>query len=91
MARRLDSRTAAAGEAIRYCVIADDAVGDQLDRMVEGKKIAGRDLRVERIADPGQMQKCHILFTGATAPRELRRLIEAVCGRNVLTVGKAWN
>jgi hypothetical protein len=65
-----------------------EPIARELDQAVAGRKVAGRPVRVQRLA-PGEEPRdcCHILFVGSDNPPErAAQLLAQARGRPVLTV-----
>lgn len=60
-----------------------------LDQAVAGKNIAGRKVEVKRFALVRDLKPCHILFIPSSEEGRTGRILSAVKGWNVLTVGEA--
>jgi hypothetical protein len=67
-------------------ILGDDPFGGSLDEVVRGEAVGTRSLVVRRFKSAGEIGDCHILFIGRNEPDQLRRGLEAVRGRSVLTV-----
>jgi hypothetical protein len=63
-----------------------DPFGEILDAMVQGEKVNGHPLVVERFRTIGDVKRCHILFiSGSEGPRT-EQIAAALQGRSVLSV-----
>jgi hypothetical protein len=69
------------------CVVGLDPFGSALERVVEGKTIAGREFAVLRLRTWRAGAPCHILFIGASEKNRLRSLLGSLRQDNILTVG----
>lgn len=76
-------------EAVRLCILNDRLFEIELVRIVKGKSIAGHPIDVVQVQDGTQARTCHALFINSTQTRNTRRVIEALQGTSVLTVGEA--
>jgi len=82
------SAFSAAGTPIVICVSDEDDIGSDLAETVEGKSVDGRPIRVQRIRAWGDLDKCHILFIGASEKSRLADILNRVRGKAILTVGE---
>ena len=74
-------------------VLGEDPFGGELDRTVEGKSIDGHPIRIKRFGafDENriyQFQKCNILFIAYSEKDNIKGILEALNGTNVLTVSE---
>jgi hypothetical protein len=75
-----------APQPLVMCVLADPAVGDALERMVQGRKLAGRSMTVSLIAMSGSTQACHVLYLSNVLPGQAAQVIAGLNNRPVLTI-----
>lgn len=75
-------------DQLTLCVLGEDPFGGLLDG-IAGNSVQQRKLAVQRIADPQQLNQCHIVFVGATKPDTLSHAIKRSRQLNVLTVADA--
>ena len=73
-------------EPILICVIGKDPVAGILTEL-ESFRVKGRPLRVRYVA-PGEADvlSCQVLFLSSTEHSQLKRVLEKLQGRNVLTI-----
>src|SRR5439155_24709047 len=74
--------------AFVICILGDDPFGSTIDRVVNGKNVFGLPLQVRRLKDAAEAKHCQIVFAGLTETAKAARLIEALRGMPVLTVGE---
>jgi hypothetical protein len=67
-------------------ILGDDPFGGTLDDVVRGEALGGHPLQVRRFQDGDDVSACNILFIARTEAARLERTLQAVRGRNVLTV-----
>jgi len=67
------------------CVIGKDPFGPAMDAL-QGKLIRGLPVTVRRLQMTESTHSCRVLFIGETGPEELRRLLDSLQGRPILTV-----
>ena len=72
---------------LHLCVFGEDPFGDDLDRIVAGKRVGGHPIEVRRLREIGATASCHVVFLSPAAERRHRRVLAALAGRPVLTVG----
>ena len=80
--------TLARNETMNVCVLGDDPFGPLLNRTVEGKTVHDRTIRVARVSEINDASQCHVLFISGSERRELPRLLPALAGMSILTVGE---
>jgi len=73
---------------IRFCILSDHSFEIELNRIVKDKLIGGRRVEVIEVRDGEQSRTCHVLFIGMAQDREVPRVIAALRGTKVLTVGE---
>jgi hypothetical protein len=69
-------------------ILGDDPFGATLDRTLLGKTLEGRPIVVRRMASLEQESHVNILFVGGSDKAELARVVRALSGTPVLTVGE---
>lgn len=77
---------ASADSPLVICVLGENPFGDALDGAVRGETAHGRRLVTQRQKAVDQTKACHMLFVGATGPRQAKEISAALAGRSVLTV-----
>lgn len=73
---------------LRLCVLDDRLLESELIQIVKGKAVAGHPVMVVPVQNGDQSRDCHILFIGSSQEQQIRHIIEAIRGTNVLTVGE---
>jgi len=68
-------------------VLGEDPFGTSLDQAVRGETVNGRPLVVRRFSRIEDVATCHMLFVSRSETARLDRIMSALRGRNVLTVG----
>ncbi|MBV9986939.1 MAG: YfiR family protein [Chitinophagaceae bacterium] len=66
-------------------ILGDDPFGPYLDETIEGEKVNGHKLVVQRFRDVKDIKSCHILFINQR-DADYRDLLGALAGHNILTV-----
>lgn len=86
-----------AGDAspITVCVLGTDTIGTSLDKTMQGQRVHGRPLRIERLgsvtagADVSEgLRACHLVFIGRSEAAHVDRVTEQLSGSDTLTVGE---
>ncbi len=72
---------------ITLCVLGNDPFGSVLDRTLANESVAGRPLAARRIAGPEAATDCQLVFVDTSASTTTSRLLHALRGQPVLTVG----
>jgi hypothetical protein len=70
------------------CVLGPDPFGAELEAVMEGERISGRPISIQRLDAATAVDACHLLFIGEDAESELRTALARLEGRPVLTVGE---
>lgn len=73
-------------EPLVFGVVGSDAIADELAQAVRGRSVAGRPLRVRRIAAGEAFDGLHLLFIGRGEAARMHEIVRAVRPRAVLTV-----
>jgi len=69
-------------------VLGENPLGDNLALAVAGKRVNGREIKVKYFTDIADAD-CHMLLVNSSNPAELRRILEKVKEKPVLTVGES--
>lgn len=69
-------------------VLGDDPFGRYLDELVQGERVGNRPLVVRRFHRVEDIADCQILFVHHSESAQFDRLLAALRGRSVLTVGE---
>jgi hypothetical protein len=77
------------GDPIAICVLGQSPFGPELDRAAREMVVADRTVSVRQVADGQHATQCQIVFVSAAERTRTRAFMEAVRGRNVLTVGES--
>ncbi len=72
----------------RYCVLGDRKLAETLSRVLRGETVRGRNLRLMRAEIPDQWRRCHLLYLDGSVQGMLPRLLQAIQGAPVFTVGE---
>lgn len=71
---------------ISLCILGKDSFADAFEDF-QGKPVGGKKFTARRIAAPGEAKSCAILFISSSEKDNLGRILGAVKGFNLLTVG----
>lgn len=74
---------------LRICVLGENSVGQELTRVVNGKKIGSHDLLVSNFSEPHLARGCHVLFVSSSERGRTAQVLEAMHGATILTVGES--
>lgn len=69
-------------------VIGDDPFGPLLNEAVQGERMRGRPIRIERYRRASEIERCHLLFVSASEAARLDEIFATVSGKSVVTVGE---
>ena len=68
-------------------VLGEDPFGSYLDELVQGEKVGERSIVVRRFRRGADVADCHILFISRSEAGQFDKIISALAGHSVLTVG----
>ena len=84
-----DSAWPSADAPFRICVAGADPFGPILDRAVQGERVGGHPLRVERPAADANMDRCQVVFLSANETPRSPGILKAITSTSVLTIGES--
>jgi hypothetical protein len=70
------------------CILGDDPFETTIDRLTQGKTAYGRAIQIRRVREAADAKTCQIVFAGAAERDKAARLVSAIRGTSVLTVGE---
>lgn len=72
-----------------FCIgiLGADPFGSFLDETVKGEKVEGHSLVIRRYQRVDEVKNCQILFIGRSEMDHLKIILQALKGKNILTVG----
>ena len=76
-------------DAMTVCVVGEDPFGAMLDFTFEDKTFQGRRFMVKRLSDYTGLLACGVLFVSRSENVNMPRILRAVDGAAVLTVGES--
>lgn len=71
---------------LRFCVVGTDAAGPTLEA-IEGKRVRGRKIVIDRPLWIHEAKKCHVLFVGTSARNRILDILRFLRREPILTVG----
>lgn len=71
---------------INLCIAGNNPFGDAIVSVLAKESISGRTVSVHRLRTVNRNSSCHILYTGASSEQSSEQMLEAVRGKNVLTI-----
>jgi|SRR5882724_7212880 len=73
-----------------FCIgiLGDDPFGKYLDETVQGEKIDGHPLVVQRYHQAAEATNCQVLFVSRSETKRLKEVLAGLKNQNVLTVGE---
>ena len=77
---------ASPADTLVISVLGKDPFEDLLDRVVEGKTVRGRAIRIVRARDLREAESAHILFVSESKRRQLGSILERIGHKPLLTV-----
>lgn len=69
-------------------VLGSDPFGGALNRVVNGARVSGREVRVARVGSAADARKCHIVFVSGSDSGRAGEILAGLQGSSVLTVGE---
>ena len=72
----------------RLCLAGVDSFGGTLDALVQGQRVQGHPIVVDRLKDETTVATCHVLFVSRVDGERLAAIAKAAEHRNVLIVGE---
>ena len=76
-----------ASASLQICVLGQDPFGQELRAITQDKRVNGRRLEVQHVADARQARSCHILFVASSEKNQMKSILDSLRGSSVLTVG----
>jgi hypothetical protein len=68
-------------------VLGEDSLEKELDDIARGEQVQGHPVTVQHYSRVEDVRDCHILFIGSSQEARIARVMAALKGRNILTVG----
>jgi hypothetical protein len=76
------------GGSFAICILGRDPFGPHLERTFEGKTVRGREVAIHRSTSLRALGACHVLFVSLSEAKQVSVVVQALAGRNVLTVSE---
>ena len=74
--------------AFEICILGDDPFDSTIDQLIHGRSAYGHSFQVRRIKGTADAKSCRIVFVGSADRTMAAKLVDAVRGTSVLTVGE---
>jgi uncharacterized protein DUF4154 len=68
-------------------ILGKNPFGAYLEEIVSGEKTNGHAITVQYYSDMEEIKTCHILFINMAEEKKVKRIVEGLKGRDILTVG----
>jgi YfiR/HmsC-like len=75
-----------AADPLVICVLGDTAVGDELERDVKGRVLAGHGIAVSLVAPAGPKGACHVVYVSGMTNPQAAPLVASLRDQPVLTI-----
>lgn len=82
------SAFASPNEPITIGIIGDDPFGSLLKEAVQGETSRGRAIQIAHYSKPDGIGHCHLLFVSRSEAGRMEKILNAVSGKSVVTVGE---
>jgi hypothetical protein len=69
-------------------ILGSDPFGEIIDRVIENKKLEGRNLVVKRLKRGAALRDCKILFVSSSEATHLEEILQSAKGLPILTIGE---
>lgn len=79
----------APGTQLTVAFTGDAGTSDVIGHLLDGKTSDGQTIRVASSGADQDLQHCSVLYVAAASDRDVRRTLDRVKGRGVLTVGES--
>jgi hypothetical protein len=73
----------------QICIIGADPFGEELRNLTRDKAVNGHTFQVRAVVDAQQAKSCQILFIASSEQKQSKRILTALTGTSVLTVGES--
>ena len=75
-------------EPLTIGIVGEDPFGALLNEAIAGETYHGRPIRIEHYRTPRDIKACQILFVSRSETAHTAAILDAVAGKNVVTVGE---
>lgn len=76
-------------DPLSICVLGPDPFGTDLDSIIAGERIGGREIQIQRLTPQDAPAGCHLLFVNLRSTQQLRSTLSSLKGQPILTVSDA--
>lgn len=73
-------------ETLRICILGASAAGDAFDDL-NGQVVMGRKLEIVHLTSLSDVGRCAVLFIGSSEDRNIQRILRALRGTSILSIG----
>ncbi len=70
-----------------FCIPSEDAIGQPLDGVVQGKAVEGHPLTVRHTSIHDDLKMCQVVFVGGSDKKRVLEVVRRLKGLNALAVG----
>jgi len=74
-----------------FCTFGEDPFRGELERVVAGKAIGPRNIRVSHVKQVQEVRNCQVLYVPKSETKRVTALLAEIAGHAVLTVGESDN
>jgi len=71
---------------LRICVIGESPFGDELENIIEGKKVGGKSVMVTYTKSVKDVVSCDVVFIAQSEKKKLNRILKVLTNRAILTI-----
>ena len=71
---------------LQICVIGENPFGDELENIIEGKKVGGKSVMVTYAQSVKEAVFCDVVFISQSEKKKLNRILKVLTNRAILTV-----
>lgn len=75
------------GDSIVVAVVGDGGVADAAERLLAGKQVSDKRVVVRRLKAEQPLSGVHAIFVTESDAKKVRRVLDAITGRPILTIG----
>ena len=80
-----------ATEPWRIGILGADTFGEELQKLLQGRQVAGRGFEIRRATKLPELPPCEIIFIAGKDAKEIRKILKQLGSRPVLTVSEHDN
>lgn len=75
------------GDTLYLCVYKNDPFGIILEKTMIGRKVNGKDWKINRVNSIDELDKCHILIFSGVKQHEIISILEKMGQKPIVTIG----